>query len=481
MKNLDLRKIETNSKGITLVALVISIIVLLILATVTIQTLTGNNGLLIKAETAVQSNKDSQELEKIQLAVLSAQMKNKNLSEEILNTELQETFNNDKTVIESPSYYIYKTDKSYRIYKDGKVEEGNLLPDEFKQVEYIASTGKQYINTGLLAKDHINIYLEILGNFSSPAKSQYIFGCSDGTSNSSTYHLLGTAYSSSQFIAQHGIGESETIIKSADTHEHTFCLDLLNNTCSLDSEIVNLEYNGTKYINQNYFLFSLNKGGTSQNPASFKMNSCKILENNQLIRYYIPCYSVTNVINVEFQTMRKFTSSIVFQNPYDSQGWLGYKNRLDDIIDHYPMICDYLTKNVVRLVTTSGDKNKSRREDNSFWQYLRQTKSLDGSKCIADSKLIRNYDHEKNVDIVKKRALSSIAGVNLHYKGNDTTCSSEKDLIDFISTLNDNDFADYLRFRNKRLKREDYGDGLGLEVTDKFGFVNKDTGETFNI
>ena len=69
MKNLDLRKIETNSKGITLVALVISIIVLLILATVTIQTLTGNNGLLIKAETAVQSNKDSQELEKIQLAV----------------------------------------------------------------------------------------------------------------------------------------------------------------------------------------------------------------------------------------------------------------------------------------------------------------------------------------------------------------------------------------------------------------------------
>ena len=297
MKNLDLRKIETNSKGITLVALVISIIVLLILATVTIQTLTGNNGLLIKAETAVQSNKDSQELEKIQLAVLSAQMKNKNLSEEILNTELQETFNNDKTVIESPSYYIYKTDKSYKIYKDGKVEEGNLLPDEFKQVEYIASTGKQYINTGLLAKDHINIYLEILGNFSSPAKSQYIFGCSDGTSKSSTYHLLGTAYSSSQFIAQHGIGGSETIIKSADTHEHTFCLDLLNNTCSLDSEIVNLEYNGTKYINQNYFIFSLNKGGTSQNPASFKMNSCKILENNQLIRYYIPCYSVTNVIN----------------------------------------------------------------------------------------------------------------------------------------------------------------------------------------
>ena len=40
MKNLNLRNKETNSKGITLVALVITIIVLLILATVTIQVLT---------------------------------------------------------------------------------------------------------------------------------------------------------------------------------------------------------------------------------------------------------------------------------------------------------------------------------------------------------------------------------------------------------------------------------------------------------
>ena len=43
MKNQYLKAKETNSKGITLVALVISIIVLLILATVSIQTLTGNN------------------------------------------------------------------------------------------------------------------------------------------------------------------------------------------------------------------------------------------------------------------------------------------------------------------------------------------------------------------------------------------------------------------------------------------------------
>ena len=50
MKNLNLRNKETNSKGITLVALVITIIVLLILATVTIQVLTGDNRIINKSK-----------------------------------------------------------------------------------------------------------------------------------------------------------------------------------------------------------------------------------------------------------------------------------------------------------------------------------------------------------------------------------------------------------------------------------------------
>ena len=52
-------KLRFNEKGITLIALVITIIVLLILAGVTIATLTGDNGLLQKASSAKQSNKEA--------------------------------------------------------------------------------------------------------------------------------------------------------------------------------------------------------------------------------------------------------------------------------------------------------------------------------------------------------------------------------------------------------------------------------------
>ena len=55
--------------GITLIALIVTIIVLLILAGVTIVTLTGDNGLLQKAQTAKEANDEAATLEKVQVEV----------------------------------------------------------------------------------------------------------------------------------------------------------------------------------------------------------------------------------------------------------------------------------------------------------------------------------------------------------------------------------------------------------------------------
>ena len=52
MKRKTEKKLRFNQKGITLIALVITIIVLLILAGVSIATLTGENGILTRANDA---------------------------------------------------------------------------------------------------------------------------------------------------------------------------------------------------------------------------------------------------------------------------------------------------------------------------------------------------------------------------------------------------------------------------------------------
>ena len=70
-------KINTKERvkgknGITLIALVITIIVLLILAGVTIATLTGDNGILTKAQNAKTQNDKVTVKEKVDLAIAAS-------------------------------------------------------------------------------------------------------------------------------------------------------------------------------------------------------------------------------------------------------------------------------------------------------------------------------------------------------------------------------------------------------------------------
>ncbi len=80
LKHKKERKLQ---KGITLIALVITIIVLLILAGVSIATLTGDNGILTKAQTAKTKTEKASEEEQIQLAALNAAMNTKKYDYEV--------------------------------------------------------------------------------------------------------------------------------------------------------------------------------------------------------------------------------------------------------------------------------------------------------------------------------------------------------------------------------------------------------------
>ena len=151
-------------RGITLVALIITIIVLLILATVSIS-LVINNGILDKAQHGVDKYSEEEELEQIKLAVASAMLKgNGVLTKENLDSELQDKFWEDKELHWNNDFYSFKSNKNYRIFQNGKVEEGNLLPDEYKQIEYIESTGTQYIDTGFYPTENMNMSIEFQFN-----------------------------------------------------------------------------------------------------------------------------------------------------------------------------------------------------------------------------------------------------------------------------------------------------------------------------
>ena len=69
---------KKTNKGITLIALVITIIVLLILAGVSINMLLGENGLITNTQNAISKHKEEQLKEQAILAVLEAEIEKQN-------------------------------------------------------------------------------------------------------------------------------------------------------------------------------------------------------------------------------------------------------------------------------------------------------------------------------------------------------------------------------------------------------------------
>ena len=121
-----------QEKGITLIALVITIIVLLILAGVAIVTLTGDNGILNKAQSAKKNTDESQEFEQIQLAATAAKTNvNYKIDTKILQKELGDIGIEIGDTPTFPLTITGNTGKEYNIEENGKVAQKSIPASDY--------------------------------------------------------------------------------------------------------------------------------------------------------------------------------------------------------------------------------------------------------------------------------------------------------------------------------------------------------------
>ena len=145
----------------------------------------------------------------------------------------------------------------------------------------------------------------------------------------------------------------------------------------------------------------------------------------------------TILVNIEFQTMRKFYSTgddLINGLPFLEHKYDEYLNRLFRIMDNRKIFLNYLTSNTVRFVKNDDlitDDEKLKYCD--FWYRLRKLK-IDG---IKESAYTRVYKHNLNIELLKKRLKGNLASLSL-YLGNDDD-DIQKDMSNLISILNDND------------------------------------------
>ena len=118
-----------KEKGITLIALVITIIVLLILAGVALSALTGDSGILINAENAKDKTNYANAKEQVELAVQGALIKGVGkISDEKYLTDELDSLIGQYEIEETTDGWIVKVD-NYRvtISKDGNIIEKSKL------------------------------------------------------------------------------------------------------------------------------------------------------------------------------------------------------------------------------------------------------------------------------------------------------------------------------------------------------------------
>ena len=155
------------------------------------------------------------------------------------------------------------------------------LPFEFQQVEYIESTGTQYIDTGFTPNNKTRMLLDF----------QYTsLGVDRGRIAGTRYDSLSQGfylglYNGTYWYAAYNIGSF--VGTHANTQRHIF--DLNQDKAYLDDVLV-MQFDPVEFTGYgNIYLFSWSAPIIDYNSYA-KIYNCKIWDNNMLVRDFIPCY-----------------------------------------------------------------------------------------------------------------------------------------------------------------------------------------------
>jgi len=323
-----------NQKGITLIGLLITIIVIVIIAGVSIYT---GRDLLNEAKTT--------ELETNILLIQAAgkTLYNKHTlddSVELVGTKITEE-NIDDFYLDSENYYILdKTDleKLGVNLQADELDETNLNSEletkknvyvinykentafylnsdfykNYQPVEYIQTTGKQYIDTGVkgnTANYKLLLDVEITNN--PTANNSYFLGMYNGAKyyglfgiyKDGRYRLLvgnkGDCYSDIKYT----LNARTNLEVNAKANEGTYTASLkINNT------IKNFTYSNYENIDLTLYLFNVNYNNNVTNEyMSCKLYNCVIEQDDVLVRDFVPCYrKADNVAGLYDMVNNKF-------------------------------------------------------------------------------------------------------------------------------------------------------------------------------
>ena len=362
-----------ESKGITLIALVITIIVLLILAGVTIATLTGDNGILGKANDAKTQTEQAKEDENLKIAIAGSYGTDGKLNLKDLKDNLEnQGIDYDKNNTGFPLEVIVNGEKK-------KIDaNGNII----ESIQSLKTKGTVFKDTTTLEDTYGN-QVTIPKGFKIANDS-----ATDVTGGIVIEDATYTNTIGSQFVWI-PVGTGENAIKKANKETVDIALGRYSFTQNSDGTITTSEYSG-----------SYTEDTTANHNSDYKNAIAKDIEKfktsaNSNHGYYIGRYEAGVV---------DYNSSVSTSNSNNKIDWTGYTG------DNIKLVC---------------------KKEQQVWNYVTQNKASElsrdmyGSEAKVTSDLINSYAWDTAIVFIQKCGTESNSSTYSYTAGLSLTSKSE--------------------------------------------------------
>ena len=187
-------------------------------------------------------------------------------------------------------------------YKTGTITEissnTSLIPTGYTELKYIESTGTQYIDTGVVPTNTLDIEVKFLAQ---AATVGTIFGAVQ-TAGTAEYQLNQAGhviYVGSKIY--YNVFKSDTLQRTVLKGTNFSVYDEAGLTNSITVERV-----GADEISLNVYLMAGNRNGTAGEYSNTKMYSCKMWQDNELIRNFVPVQNADGAIGMYDTVEGKF-------------------------------------------------------------------------------------------------------------------------------------------------------------------------------
>lgn len=174
------------------------------------------------------------------------------------------------------------------------------LPDGYTQVEYIQSSGTQYIDTGVRPSHNSTIAIDA----ETLASSQDYWGMFGARNGSSMQFWVFYDRTKSSW---HGRYSSNPNITISGAYAGRHRISLEKNVLKVDN---NSSSTGTSSFSSNFtsYIFACNNSGSAQYMCNIKLYSAKVFSGSQLVCDFVPCKNdsgvvgLYNAVNEQFYT-----------------------------------------------------------------------------------------------------------------------------------------------------------------------------------